>query len=315
MNRLRLMRCAVAAAFAAAVAMSAANPAWAGEPSVAVIVVTSEGAAQGVGGGFDPGKALTTLLTDRLVEIGKLNVVEREHIERVFDEQKLAQSGDFSTQDGVKLGHMVQANFLIVGRVVHLDKVGSNSGGAGALLSKIPLSIGGAGASSEKVHFQVGVRLIDANTGRIVKAINFDQTQSGTSFAVGDVGAHAEIYSSQQFTASVIGKLVNSAANDIAQKVSEANLAAAPSGPALEAAIIALDGANVIINKGKADGVAAGMFLDTFHRVVARDPSSGKSISTDVPDGHIQITSVGPSSSVARKVSGSPAVAGIARTP
>jgi curli biogenesis system outer membrane secretion channel CsgG len=309
------MRCAAAAVFTAAVALSAPHAAWAGEPSVAVIVVTSEGAAQGIGGGFDPGKALTTLLTDRLVELGKLSVVEREHIERVFDEQKLSQSGDFSTQDGVKLGHMVQANFLIVGRVVHLDKVGSNAGGAGALLSKVPLNIGGAGASSEKVHLQVGVRLIDANTGRIVKAINFDQTQSGTSFVVGDVGTHTEIYSSQQFTASVIGKLVNAAANEIARKVSEADLAAGPSGPALEAAIIALDGANVIINKGSRDGVKAGMFFDTFHRIVARDPSSGKPISTDVPDGNIQITSVGPNSSVARKVSGSPAVAGIARTP
>jgi hypothetical protein len=57
------------------------------------------------------------------------------------------------------------------------------------------------------------------------------------------------------------------------------------------------------------------MLFDTFHRVVAREPSSGKSISTDAPDGHIEITRVGPNSLVARKVSKSPAVAGIVRTP
>lgn len=305
----------LAAPLVLATALQSPLPARAAGPTIAVMVLTSEGAAAGIGNGFDPGKALTTILTDKLVEDGKLSVVEREHVEKVFDEQKLAQSDDFSTAGTVKLGHMVNAQYLVVGRVVHLDKVGANSGGAGVLLSKIPLNIGGAGASTDKVHCQVGVRLVDASTGRIVKAINFDQTQSGTSFSIGDVSTNTEIYSSQQFTASVIGKLLNAAAADITRAIGDANLGRASDGPKLEAAIIALDGANIIINKGSSDGLAVGAFLKTFHRVVAQDPATGRTLTTDVPDGEIEITSVNESSSVARKVSGNPAVGNVARTP
>lgn len=307
------MRTMVAGAVAIALAAALTARASA-DISVAVLTVTSDGVGTAFGDGFDAGKAFTTLLTDKLVNGHKLSVVERENIERIFDEQKLSQSADFSTADSVKLGHMVGANYVILGRVIQLDKAAKNSGGAGALLSAVPLNIGGAGASTEKVHAQIVVRVVDASTGRIVKSINFDRSQSGTSFAIGDLGTGTEIYASQQFASSVVGKLLNAAADEVAKALGDTNLTPVASGPIVEAAIIALDGANVIINKGTADGMKAGTYLETFHRVSAKDPTTGKVLTTDVPDGQIQITSVGPNTSVARKISGNPAVRGFART-
>jgi hypothetical protein len=66
----------------------------------------------------------------------------------------------------------------------------------------------------------------------------------------------------------------------------------------------------VILNKGSADGITVGMFLNTYHQVTAKDPSTGKTLVTNVPDGQIEVTSVGPNSSVAKVVSGKPTAPG-----
>ena len=281
-------------------------------PSVAVVGIGT--ATTNYYGGFDAGKALESLLTDRLASLGTISVVEREHVERVFDEQRYAQSGNFSTQDAVRLGQMVGANYLIVGRVIHMDHIATNSGAAGALFSRVPFNLGGLVASGEKVHAQVALRMIDTSTGRIVKTFGFDRTQSGLSFAIADIGTNTEIYSSRQFTQSTVGVLLRAASDELAKQIGATDLAPHLASSAIEAMVIALDGSNIILNKGTADGITAGAFLSTLHQVVANDPASGRRLTTDVPDGQIQITSAGPHSSVARRISGSPAVRSIART-
>jgi hypothetical protein len=64
------------------------------------------------------------------------------------------------------------------------------------------------------------------------------------------------------------------------------------------------------MNKGSADGVTVGMFLSAYHSVTAKDPASGKDLVTNVPDGEIEVISVGPNSSVAKVASGKPAAPG-----
>jgi hypothetical protein len=78
----------------------------------------------------------------------------------------------------------------------------------------------------------------------------------------------------------------------------------------MNALLIAADGTNVILNKGSADRVTVGMFLNTYHAVTANDPATGRALVTNIPDGQIEVISVGPNSSAARVVSGKPTAPG-----
>ena len=302
-------------AFFALLALTATPLLAAAGPTVAVVSISSKGIDPWWGATFEPGKALQDLLTNDLVNTNKLTVVERANIASAFAEQKLDMNSDISTSGAVQLGHTLGANYLIVGRIVHLDKVGENKGLLGSVLSRSPINIGGAGVSSTKVHLGVALRVIDASTGQIVKAYTFDQSRSGTSFLLGDISNNLGGYSSQQFKSSVIGQLLTEAANQLASEIADSSLQVTPAGPSLTATIIAVVGTNVILNLGSSDGITSGMYLNAFQRVTATDPTTGHSLTTDVPNGQIQIISVDAHSSVAREITGQSKVGDIAKTP
>ncbi|MDP9024095.1 MAG: CsgG/HfaB family protein [Candidatus Eremiobacteraeota bacterium] len=314
MDFLSLRSTLAALAFVGAIALPVGVAA--AQPSVAVLAIVNDGIDPWYGPTFDPGKALAALVTDKLANAGRVSVVERENIEKIFDEQKLSQSADFAQANPVKLGQMVGARYLITGHIVHLDKVGENKSLVGGLFSTAPINIGGVGMSAEKVRLAVSLRVTDANTGRIVKTYVFDRASTGTSFIAGDVSTGVGGYQSQTFASSSVGKLITNAADDFVSKIDDKDFggAGAGSGTTINAIIIAVDGTNFIINKGANDGVIMGAFLNTFHQISTKDPTSGQTLVTDVPDGSIEIISVSTASAVARKVTGSPVVNGIARS-
>jgi curli biogenesis system outer membrane secretion channel CsgG len=280
------------------------------EPSIAVMPIAADGINPTFTATFDAGKALTDLLTNKLVDKGKLSVVDRAHIDQVFAEQKLAQSADISAANAVQLGHTIGANFLVVGRIVYLDKAGSNSGVATSALSRFGL--GGVSTSSDKYKLDVRLQILDASTGRIVKAFSHEESRSAQGVVLGDMTGIGG-YSSQSFGSSIIGQLLINAANDFANKISATTLTSAPAGPSINALIIALDGTNAILNKGSADGVTSGMYFNVFHEISAKDPATNQMLVTDVPDGTVQVISVSEHSCVARTVTGKPVSPGVAK--
>lgn len=285
----------------------AATPAYA-DAAVAVGVIADDGVNPMFNAAnFDPGKAFGDILTDKLVNIGKLSMVDRAHIDAVFAEQKNTQSGDFVANNAVQLGHMVGANYMIVGRIVHLDKVTSNTAAIGSVFGGLG-GISNSGVSQDRYHLQISLQVIDTSTGRIIKALNYDDTRTAHGVTIGDTTTGAG-YSSTTFASSIVGQLLNAAGDDMAKKLSVIDLTAA-AAPTVSALMIAADGTNVILNKGSADGVTVGMFFNTYHQVTATDPSTGKTLVTNVPDGQLEITSVSANSSVAKVVSGKPVVPG-----
>lgn len=306
---MRFFGIGIVASMLAGFALVAPVPALA-DATVAVMPIQADGIDPMFAANFDPGKAFTDILTNKLVDLGKVSIVDRTHIDQVFAEQKLAQSADFINKDAVQLGHMVGANFLIVGRITHLDKVASKSVGIGNVLGNF--GINNVGTSGDKYHLSIAIQLVDAATGRILKSYTYDDTRGAKGVLIGDPST-GRGYSSAEFGSSIVGQLLNSAGASLAQKISDTPLTAA-NVPNINAIIIALDGTDAILNKGSQDGVQVGMFFQTYHQISAKDPSTGKTLVTDIPDGSIEVRAVSPNSSVARVVSGKPAVSGIART-
>jgi hypothetical protein len=194
--------------------------------------------------------------------------------------------------------------YLIVGQIVQFGKVGANNmGGAGL----VPHIFGGAVFGSSKTELSVSVRIIEANTDRIVQIIEDDQSATVTSFNVAGIGAGAGgigagAYSSQQFESSALGKLFTTVADDVAKKV---NIPSAPSAPAISGHVVGIDDDSIILNIGLSKGVSVGMLFTVAEVKEFPDPDNpGKMISSEIPKGTLQIISASDGSSIAKKISG-----------
>jgi curli biogenesis system outer membrane secretion channel CsgG len=303
LRAIRLTGCAIAFALLAAVPQFAQAAATTAMPTVAVIPFSSEGLNVWWEAGFDPGGALADLLTDALVNGNKVSVVDRSHIDSVMQEKNLNLSGDISPATSMQLGRLVGAKYLIVGRIVQFTETSANSGALGGY---IPGGFGGSSVKGEKVTLRVSSRVIEASTGRIVATIPEERSKVGTSFGVGGYShGVAGGYSSQQFLSSSMGALINESAIEMAGKLDVDKLTSAPAGPSVSAHILTVEGADVVINKGSADGVAEGMFFDVFQTKSVMDPDSHQMTTVKIKKGTIQVVSTDVHQSQAKIVSGS----------
>lgn len=88
-------------------------------PTVAVLHFEERGAKskdEGVG------SSVADLLTVKLIESGKFDVVERAEINKILDELQLSGSGLVKPETQVKVGHMIGAKIMIAGSIIRAGK-------------------------------------------------------------------------------------------------------------------------------------------------------------------------------------------------
>jgi curli biogenesis system outer membrane secretion channel CsgG len=269
-------------------------------PTVAVYNFDERGLQNWWGSNFDPGQALADLVSDRLVGAGTLSVIDRDHLQEVLQEQNLARTGDVTPDTEAKLGRMLGVGYLFVGKIISFDKSSNGSGGLGSLMGGL------GGASSTKTTLHASIKIIEASSGRIVAAIDEEQSATSTSFAIGGFGGgSAAAYKSPDFQKSAIGKLFTSAADDIVSKIDASKLVATAPAPTISGKILAEDDGSYVLNIGSDNGVQKGMTFDTLDVKQLTDPDTKKTIISEIPRGTIQVISVTKDSSVAKKISGS----------
>lgn len=269
-------------------------------PTVAVYNFDDRGLSNWWGSNFDPGEALAELISDRLVNANSVSVIDRDHLQQVLQEQNLSKSGDVTPETEAELGRMLGVGYLFVGKVISFDKASNGAGGAGGLFGGL------GGAKSTKLTLEASIKIIEANSGRIVAAIDEQQSASATSFAVGGFGAGtAAAYQSPDFQKSAMGKLFIAAADDVIAKLDTSKLVATAPAPTIAGKILGADDGNFVLNIGSNDGVAEGMTLKTLDVKNFVDADSKKTITSEIPKGVIQVISVSKNSSIAKMVSGS----------
>jgi curli biogenesis system outer membrane secretion channel CsgG len=271
-------------------------------PTIAVYNFDASGLTPWWDANFNPGDALADLLQDRLVNAGTVSVVDREHLQQVLQEQNNSRTGDVTPASEAKLGRMLGVGYLFVGKIVQFDK---SSNGGGGLGSRMFGGIGGGAASSTKTSLHVSVKVIEANSGRIVAAVDDEQSSTATSFAVAGAGSAAGGYKSPDFQSSAMGKLLGAVADDLTKKIDTSKLVASAPAPSINGLILASDDGNYVVNVGSDGGVQSGMTFSTFDVKHLVDPSTNKPIISEIPKGTVQVVSVSKTSSVAKKISGS----------
>jgi curli biogenesis system outer membrane secretion channel CsgG len=274
-------------------------------PRIAIYGFSSQGITPWWGNvaGFNPGDALSDLMTDQLVNAGGYNVIDRTHIQQVLAEQNLSKAGDVSPSSEAQLGRMLGANYLIFGRIIQFDKTGGQSGGLGGLGGGL---LGGLGVNSSKITLHVNIRVVESNSGRIVETVDDIESKSGTSFAIGGGGGTGgAAYSSSDFTNSTVGQLINMAAATLVKKMDATKLVAVAPGPTISAKILGVDGTSIIINAGTAKGVTVGTYFTVYETKAFKDPDSGKTLTSHSKRGTIQIISVDTDTASGKLVDGS----------
>jgi curli biogenesis system outer membrane secretion channel CsgG len=296
-----------------AAAMIVSQPATAAtntKPSVAIMNFSSEGLDWWWTAGVDPGAALSELLTDQLVNLDTMTVVDRTHINDIMQEKNLTISGDVSPATAMRLGRLIGAKYIMVGRIVQFQHTSTNSGSVGSFINPV---LNGASVRGDKVTLQVASRLIEVSTGRIVESVPEERTKVSTSFSVAAFAPYVGgTYNSQQFLSSGMGVLINEAAKEMAGKIDIAKLQTAGStGPTINGHVLTIDGSDVVINRGSADGVSEGMFFNVYDTKSVKDPDTGKMTYVKVKKGSIQITSVDTHSAQGKVTDGSAAAGAV----
>lgn len=304
----RFVHMCIAAALAAAPLSVAAQQTAGARPSVAVLDFSTQGLTSDWWGAFQPGVALSDLLTDRMVNGGQFNVVDRSHLSATLGEHQLAASGEVDPRTAISAGRLVGAHYLITGNILQLDQTGASGASAGSYL---PNWVGAAAGSvnTHRVTIKVAVRVIDARTGQIVQSFSDEASRSGTSWSgAGWGGGAAGSYNNQQFVNSDMGHLVDDEANKIASALDPSRFNAGPAAPSLSGHIAAIDGRNVIINIGSNNGVQVGQTFDIVRVKSLIDPTTHQTLHVTENVGKLQIDSVNANASVGHIVAGTAAV-------
>jgi curli biogenesis system outer membrane secretion channel CsgG len=280
----------------------------AARPPIAVLDFSTAGLTSSWYGNFQPGVALSDLLTDQMVNSGRFNVLDRTHLSSTLGEHQLAASGEVDPASAVKAGRMVGARYLVTGNVIQLDQTGQSGASAGSLLPGV-FGAAAGGVSTHRVTIKVAVRVIDAKTGQIVQSFSDEASRSGTSWnASGFSGYAGGSYSNEQFVNSDMGHLIDDEASKIAASLDPSRFNSGPVAPALTGHIAQVSGQTVIINIGSAAGVAPGQTFLIVKSKSLVDPTTHQTLHVDQNVGRLQIDTVSSNAAVGHILSGTAAV-------
>jgi curli biogenesis system outer membrane secretion channel CsgG len=147
------------------------------KPVLAVAEFRNETSAGWWYGGV--GRDLGDMLANELAGTEKFKLVEREKLNKVLDEQDLADSGRVSKASGAKIGKLTGAQYLVVATLSAFENDVKGTGGG---IGFRGISVGG---KKEEAYMAVDLRVIDTTTGEIEFTRSVEARASSGGLAVG----------------------------------------------------------------------------------------------------------------------------------
>lgn len=251
------------------------------EPLIAVLPV-EEGDFSWKGfGGDEILNGITQLITDRIVQVDGIRVVERTRVVDILNEQDFANSGRVDPETAAQIGRILGVDSIILATLTQME-VGEKGG-----LSFGPVSLSGVTAK-----IVITGRVVDATTAEVKASYISQGTASEASLSVSDIEGLS--FGTNAFWGSVLGKSIEKAVEDFTE-----NIAAEPDNlrtsiTQLEGEIVAILGEKIIINIGANDKVKERQLGNLVRMIVAEglvEPAA-------VPIGEVQVVSVNDSSAI-----------------
>jgi curli biogenesis system outer membrane secretion channel CsgG len=249
------------------------------------------------------GAGIRALMVKRIVDNGKLTVVERAKINNLLKEQDFGASGRVKQGTQAKIGEVRGAQLALMGDIVTFGRDDQKKGGSlggigGGLLGRV-----GAARKTDKAVVTLNYRIVNTETSEVIASGEATGESKRTSTSIGGfmggwkgAGGGSVDMSSSNFAETIIGEAVTSAVDqlivDLAGKVD--TISSSMPKANIEARVAAVTGSSLTINAGSAGGVKVGDVMDVMRiGKEIKDPVSGEVLDVETtPLGTLKITSV-----------------------
>ena len=228
---------------------------------------------------WDVGSGLADILTTTMLKRNRFRLLERTLLQKAMAEQDLGASGRVDPKTAAKIGQIIGADYLIMGKVTQFSWDKKQTGAI------IPISgIGGLGVSRTKAHVAVDLRIVDATTAEILGSYTGKAEESKGSLVVGHTEIGGLFIGSSDFMNTILGQATRKAITEWCDNLCRAQdenklQLVAKHRPVMhpDGAVLYVQGAMGITNTGTAKGYAVGDAVE-IHRKGKElvDPETGE---------------------------------------
>ena len=247
------------------------------------------------GWSWEIGDGMADMLVTALLGTDRFTVLERQALQDILEEQRLAERGKVSAQTAAQAGKLLGAQILIRGAITEFSH--KKSGKAG----KIKIKGFSLGLGKESAHVAIDVRIYDTTTGEIVISEPVEDTVETTALNVGVVYKDLA-FGGGGFEKTPLGTatrgVINRAVEIIINKMK---------GIPWQGNVVTVRNGKVYINAGSNDNVKEGdVFVIYEEGEELIDPATGLSLGAEETElGKIKVFSVKEKFSIAEILAGS----------
>ena len=225
-------------------------------------------------------------LISKLAGNSNFDVVDREYLNRIMQEQNLKVNGRFDPSDAAKLGKLANIDVLVTGRIEAYQASTANETSNGLFANKTKMN--------GEVELKVTSRLISVETASILAAPAAHAEKRELLAQRTDVmmptGARGPLSSNTRGATnpdaallSLVNKSVDEVASDLAAQIQKVVNQLPPSShgtTALAAKVVGMQSDAVLINRGSNAGVKIGAQFVIMRAIDTglKDPDSGQAI-------------------------------------
>jgi curli biogenesis system outer membrane secretion channel CsgG len=224
------------------------------------------------------GQRVTDQLISQLAGSGNYEIIDREYLQRIEQEQNLGYGSRFDTAGAAKLGKLANANLLIIGQVDDFSATAATENKQGFTGTKV--------IQNGDVTLRVTARIIQVDTAAILQAPSAQSEQKGvlsqsTYGQSGIIGMAANAHAAPANTSS-IDKLIDQAVSDVSTQLAAKISATALAMPATVVIpkFVGIEEGLVVVNKGQNAGLKVGdqFQVSRLTDTGMKDPDTGQPI-------------------------------------
>jgi len=188
-------------------------------------------------------EGITQLVTNKLVHIEGIRVIERSQIDEILKEQDFGASGRIDPSTAAEMGKILGVDAVVLGTLTQLDV--EEVGG---------LSIGFLKVKGIKATVILTGRIVDTRTGEILASVSGRGKEMNASVSISDLKGLS--FGSKAFKHSALGMAVEESTTMFVQDIekNERNIQPASSG-VITGKVLKVLGNKLIVNVGSNDGL------------------------------------------------------------
>jgi curli biogenesis system outer membrane secretion channel CsgG len=243
------------------------------------------------------GAGIQGMLMQRLSQAGKVVIVDKDKLDEIKKMQIDGISNRNQPGKGARPGRIRTADLLLAGDIVVFGRDDKANSGIGTYVPWPYSEIGGLNKKEDKAVVKVTYRLLDAETGEVLKSGDAQGQSIRKSKGFGGIGVYGGMVidmSSANFAQTIIGEATVECVKNLVETL-DAQLATIKyKAREVEGMVAGVSGDIVTLNVGSNDGVNVGDLFDISKQGEdVKDPVTGEVIDRNLEKkGEMTVTTV-----------------------